>query len=57
MFSQTQDLFSQLVEQMKQGELFEKYYNAANEMNSISEVVAFKYGFKLAIELLNKSSK
>ena len=41
----------------EQAELFEKFYTAANEMNSVSEVAAFKYGFKLAIELMNESSK
>ena len=41
----------------EQAELFEKFYTAANEMNSVSEVAAFKYGFKLVIELMNESSK
>ncbi|MBO4732919.1 MAG: hypothetical protein J5662_00430 [Clostridia bacterium] len=41
----------------EQAELFEKFYTAVNEIDSISEVVAFKYGFKLAIELMNESSK
>lgn len=41
----------------EQAELFEIFYTAANEMNSVSEVAAFKYGFKLAIELMNESSK
>ena len=38
----------------EQAELFEKFYTAVNEMSSVSEVAAFKYGFKLAIELLNE---
>ena len=41
----------------EQAELFEKFYTAVNEINSISEVAAFKSGFKLAIELMNESSK
>lgn len=41
----------------KQLELLEKYTTSVNEMNSISETAAFKYGFKLAIELLNESFK
>lgn len=41
----------------KQLELLEKYTASVNEMNSISETAAFKYGFKLAIELLNESIK
>lgn len=41
----------------KQLELFEKYTASANEMNSISETAAFKYGFKLAIELPKESFK
>lgn len=41
----------------EQSELFEKFYTTVNEMNSVSEVAAFKYGFTLAIELLNESSK
>lgn len=40
----------------EQAELFEKYYTAVNEMISVSESEAFKYGFYLAIELLVKSS-
>lgn len=42
---------------LEQAKLFEKYYTATNEMNSVSEIAAFKYGFKLAIELLNESFK
>ncbi len=41
----------------EQAELFEKYCTALNEMNSASETAAFKYGFTLAIGLLNESSK
>ena len=40
----------------EQAELFEKFYTAVNEMNSVSEVAAFKYGFKLAIELFREST-
>ena len=36
----------------EQAELFEKYYTATNEMNSVSETEAFKYGFNLAVGLL-----
>lgn len=36
----------------EQAELFEKYYTATNEMNSVSETAAFKYGFTLAVGLL-----
>ena len=32
-------------------ELLEKYSSAMNEMNSISEFVAFKYGFTYAMKL------
>ncbi len=35
----------------EQAELFEKYYTATNEMNSVSEAEAFKYGFYLATRL------
>ena len=35
----------------EQAELFEKYYTATNEMNSVSETEAFKYGFHLATRL------
>ena len=41
----------------EQAELFEKFYTAVNEMNSISETTAFKYGFCLAIELFSESIK
>ena len=41
----------------KQAELFEKYYTAANEMNSVSETAAFKFGFNLAVWLLIESSQ
>ena len=40
----------------EQAELFEKYYTAANEMNSVSETAAFKFGFTLAVELLTEST-
>ncbi|MBR7071118.1 MAG: hypothetical protein IKI29_03025 [Clostridia bacterium] len=36
----------------EQAELFEKYYNAVNEMNSISEAKAFSYGFRLGVRLM-----
>ena len=36
----------------KQLELLEKYTASVNEMNSISETAAFKYGFTLAVKLL-----
>ena len=36
----------------EQAKLFEKFYTAANEMNSTSETAAFKYGFNLAAKLL-----
>ena len=36
----------------EQAELFEKYYTATNEMNSISEIAAFKYGFALAAKMV-----
>ena len=38
----------------KQLELLEKYTAAVNEMNSISETAAFKYGFALAVSLLTQ---
>lgn len=41
----------------EQAELFEKYYSSANEMNSTSEVAAFKYGFNLAMELLTETTE
>ena len=41
----------------EQAELFEKFYTAVNEMDSISEVAAFKYGFALAVGLLTEHTK
>ena len=41
----------------KQLELLEKYNTSVNEMNSVSEVAAFKYGFNLAVRLLTESIK
>ena len=38
----------------EQAELFEKYHTATNEMNSLSETAAFKYGFTLAVALLTE---
>ena len=38
----------------KQLELLEKYTASVNEMNSISETAAFKYGFTLAVSLLTE---
>lgn len=38
----------------KQLELLEKYTVSVNEMNSISETSAFKYGFTLAVALLTE---
>ena len=38
----------------KQLELLEKYTASVNEMNSISETAAFKYGFTLAVALLTE---
>ena len=38
----------------KQLELFEKYTASVNEMNSIFETAAFKYGFTLAVALLTE---
>ena len=35
-------------------ELLEKYTTSVNEMNSISEAAAFKYGFTLAVSLLTE---
>ena len=35
-------------------ELLEKYTTAVNEMNSISETAAFKYGLALAVSLLTE---
>ena len=39
----------------KQCELFEKYNTSVNEMNSVSEAAAFKYGFTLAVALLSEN--
>ena len=36
----------------EQAELFEKYYTAVNEMDSVSKAAAFTYGFTLAVGLL-----
>lgn len=41
----------------EQTELFEKYYTATNEMNSVSETTAFKFGFKLTVWLLTESTQ
>ena len=41
----------------EQAELFEKFYTATNEMNSVSEATAFKYGFNLAVCLLIESAQ
>ncbi len=38
----------------EQAELFEKFYTAVNEMNSVSEAAAFKYGVCLAIKLFSE---
>ena len=38
-------------------DLFEKYNTSANEMNSVSETAAFKFGFNLAVWLLTESSQ
>ncbi len=38
----------------EQAKLFEKYYTATNEMNSVSETAAFQYGFTLAVALLTE---
>ena len=35
----------------KQLGLFEKYNASVNEMNSVSEFTAFKYGFNIAIKM------
>ena len=40
----------------EQAELFEKYCTAVNEMNSVSETAAFKYGFTLAMDLLTETT-
>ena len=39
----------------EQAELFEKYCTAVNEMNSMSEVTAFSYGFRLGAWLMTES--
>jgi len=36
----------------KQFELFEKYNLSVNEMNAVSEAVAFQYGFSLGVRLM-----
>ena len=36
----------------EQTDLFEKYYTATNDMNAISEIAAFKYGFALAVKMV-----
>ena len=41
----------------EQAELFEKYYTATNEMNSVSETAAFQYGFSLGIRLMMENIK
>lgn len=41
----------------KQLELFEKYNASVNEMNSVSETAAFKFGFNLAVWLLIESDQ
>ena len=41
----------------EQAELFEKFYTAVNEMNSVSEAAAFKYGFNLAFGLLTETTE
>ena len=38
-------------------ELFEKYYTVTNEMNSVSETAAFKFGFNLTVWLLTESAQ
>ena len=40
----------------KQLELLEKYTASVNEMNSVSEAAAFKYGFTLAVGLFTESN-
>lgn len=35
----------------KQLDLFEKYNDSVNEMNSMSETAAFQYGFSLGVRL------
>ncbi len=39
----------------EQTELLEKYYTVINEMNSVSEKAAFKYGLNLAVRLLTET--
>lgn len=41
----------------EQAELFEKYHTVTNEMNSVSETEAFKFGFNLAVWLLTESNQ
>ena len=41
----------------KQLELLERYTTSVNEMNSISETAAFKFGFNLAVWLLIESDQ
>ena len=41
----------------KQLELFEKYNDSVNEMNSISETAAYQYGFSLGIRLMIESQR
>ena len=36
----------------KQSETLEKYDSAVNEMNSLAEVEAFSYGFRLGVRLM-----
>ena len=39
----------------KQLELFDKYNDSVNEMNSKSETAAFQYGFSLGVRLMVES--
>lgn len=39
----------------KQLELFDKYNDSVNEMNSKSETAAFQYGFSLGVQLMVES--
>ena len=41
----------------EQAELFEKFYTAVNEMNSVSEAAAFKYGFRIARALITELNR
>ena len=41
----------------EQNEWLEKYDDTVNEMHSVAEVEAFKFGFRLAISLLIESIK